>query len=201
MSGAQLTTHDTELVGVERGRRLEGVLGELVFHLARLQPPLMSVLSRKKCDGEFCASTTVLPRMSATDLHGAATDDAVAAIRPVDLLVDARHRARVLAQLLDEQRHHVQRRPADVHLARRVGVAHRDGIVDQHQLELERLAAGRLPHLARLEAVVRVDHRRPAGPHVERHAHGVVGRAACTPTCLSRRAAWCPGRSCTPSPS
>ncbi len=162
------------LVGVERRGRLERVLRELVLHVAGCRPPLMSVLSRKKCDGEFCASTTVLPRRSVTDLTFCATHDAVAAVRPVDLLVDARHRARVLSQLLDEQRYHVERRPPDVHLARRVGVAHGDRVVDQHELELERLAARRLPDLAGLEAVVGVDHRRPSRPHVERHAHGVV---------------------------
>ena len=84
-----------------------------------------------------------------------ADHDAVAAVRPVDLLVDARHDAAVarLARFVDkafhEQRHHVERGPADVHVAGRVGVAHRDRIVDQHELDLELLAVGRLPNLAR----------------------------------------------------
>jgi hypothetical protein len=63
---------------------------------------------------------------------------------------------------------------SSVDLARRVRITHGDRVVDEDELELERLAARRLPHLAGLEAVVGVDDRRPAGPHVERHADGVV---------------------------
>jgi len=49
-----------------------------------------------------------------------------------------------------------------VQVAGRVGVAHRNRIVNQHELELEVLPPD-LPDLARLEAVVRVDDRAPAG--------------------------------------
>ena len=88
-----------------------------------------------------------------------------------------------------EQRHHVERGPADVHVAGGVGVAHRDGVVDQHQLDLELLAVGRLPDLAGLEAVVGEDDRRPAGPDVEGEADRVVLAAACRPRCPSPPAA------------
>ena len=106
--------------------------------------------------------------------------DAVAAVRPVDLLVDTRHDAAIarLAGFVDkafhEQRHHVERGPADVHVAGRVGVAHGDRIVDQHQLDFEFFALGRLPNLAGLEAVVGQNDRPPAGPHVQCELHGVV---------------------------
>ncbi len=56
----------------------------------------------------------------------------------------------------------------------RVGVAHRDGIIDQHQLDFEFLALGRLPNFAGLEAFVGQDDRPPAGPHVEREPDRVV---------------------------
>ena len=107
-------------------------------------------------------------------LDGVAAHDTVAAVRPVNLLVDTRHGARVLAQLLHKQRHHVERRPPDVHFARCIRVAHGDRIVDEHEFELERLATGRGPHLAGLEAVVGDDDWCPSRPHVERHTHGVV---------------------------
>ena len=77
-------------------------------------------------------------------------------------------------EALEEQRHHVERRPADVDLAGGIGVAHLDRVVDQHQLDLELLAVGRLPFLAGLEAVVGQDDRRPAGPDVEGEPDGVV---------------------------
>ena len=59
-------------------------------------------------------------------------------------------------------------------LAGGVGLDHRGRIVDQHQFDAEFLAVGRLPDLARLEAVVGQDDRSPAGPDVQGKPHGVV---------------------------
>ena len=77
--------------------------------------------------------------------------------------------------------------PADVEVAGGVGVAHRDGIVDQHQLDLEVLAAGRLPDLAGLEAVVGVDDRAPAGPDVDREPDGAIRHRLVAGNALNRR--------------
>ena len=107
-------------------------------------------------------------------LDAVAHDDAVAAVRPVDLLIDTRHDAGVFAKPLEEQRQHVERRPADMEVARGIRVAHGDRIVDQDQFDLEILPARRLPDSARLEAVVRVDDRTPSRPDVDRESHRAV---------------------------
>ena len=49
-----------------------------------------------------------------------------------------------------------------------------DRVVDQDQIDLEWLAIGPFPFLARLEAVVGQHDGRPAGPDVEREPDGVV---------------------------
>ena len=116
-------------------------------------------------------------------LDGIAHHDAVAAVGPIHLLIDARHDARILAQGFHEQRHHVERAPADVDVAGRVGVAHRDGIVNQSQLDLEVLPAWSLPNLAGFEAVVGENDGSPAGPHVDGEAHRAVLQAACSWKC------------------
>ena len=108
-------------------------------------------------------------------LDGFAHHDSVAAVRPVDLLVDAWHHPRVFAQAFEEERHHVERGPADVQRAGGVGVAHGHRVVNQDELELEVFTARSLPHLAGLEAVVRVDDRPPPGPDVDREPHGAIG--------------------------
>ena len=162
------------LVGVERGGRLEGVLRELELDFRRLHAGVDQRVQHEEVRRRVLRQHDRLAAQVGHRLDRVADDDAVAAVRPVDLLVDARHDARVLAQPFEEERQHVERGPADVEVAGGVGVAHRDRIVDQHQLDLEVLAAGRLPDLARLEAVVGVDDRRPAGPDVDREAHGAI---------------------------
>src|SRR4030095_13730709 len=67
MSGAQLTTHDTDLSALNAAAAWKASCVNLYCTSLGWSPPLISVLSRKKCDGEFCASTTVLPRISLTD--------------------------------------------------------------------------------------------------------------------------------------
>jgi hypothetical protein len=74
-----------------------------------------------------------------------------------------------------------------VEIAGGVGVAHGDRIVDQHELELEILAARSLPHLTRLEAVVGVDDRAPARPDVDREAHGAIRHRLVARDPLDRR--------------
>ena len=162
------------LVGIERGRRLKGVLRELELDFRRLHARVDERVEHEEVRRRVLREHDRLPAQIGHRLDRVAHDDAVAAVGPVDLLVDARHHARVLAKPFEEERQHVERRPADVQVARGVGVAHRDGIVDQHELELEVLAAWRLPELARLEAVVRVDDRPPARPDVDREAHGAI---------------------------
>ena len=174
MSGAQLTTPASRLSALKAAAAWKASCVNLNSTSAGCTPPLMRAFSTKKCDGEFWARTTVFPRKSAIGLDRLAHDDAVAAVRPVDLLVDARHDAGVLAQALEEERHHVERRPADVEVAGRERVAHRHRIVDQDQFDLEVLAAGRLPHLSGLEAVVGVDDRAPPGPDVDGEPHRPV---------------------------
>ncbi len=134
------------------------------------------MFSAKYCEGEFWASTSFLPRRSATVLMFSRTTMPSPPLDQSTLLVDARHDAAVarFGESVDEQRHHVQRAPADVDLAGGVGVAHRHRVVDQHQFDAEVLAVGRLPDLAGLEAVVGQDDRPPAGPHVQGEPHRVV---------------------------
>ena len=149
MSGAQLTTPASRLVGVEGGGGLEGVLRELELDFRRLHAAVDQRVQHEEVRRRVLREDDRLPAQVGHRLDRLAHDDAVAAVRPVDLLVDARHDAGVLAQPLEEERHHVERRPADVEVAGRERVAHRDRIVDQDQLDLEVLAARRLPRLSR----------------------------------------------------
>ena len=198
MSGAQVTTPARRLVGVERGGGLEGVLRELELDFRRLHAGGDQHVQHEELRRRVLREHDRLAAQVGHRLDRVADDDAVAAVGPVDLLVDARHDARVLAQPLDEQRHHVERGPADVDVAGGVGVAHRDRVVDQHQLDLEVLAAGRLPDLARLEAVVGEDDRAPAGPDVEREADGVVRHRLVAGDALDRGQPRRRRRSCIP---
>ncbi len=174
MSGDQLTTPARVFSRVERRRRLEGVLGELELDLGGLHAGVDQRVEDEELRRRVLRQHDRLAAQVGHRLDVVAHDDAVAAVRPVDLLVDARHHARVLAQPFEEERDHVESAPADVQVAGGVGVAHGDRIVDQHELDLEVLAAGRLPDLARLEAVVGEDDRAPAGPDVDAEAHRAV---------------------------
>ena len=140
MSGAQLTHAGQALVGVERRGGLERVLRELELHFRRLHAAVDQRVQQEEVRRRVLREHDRLAAQVGHRLDRVADDDAVAAVRPVDLLVDARHDARVLAQPFEEQRHHVERRPADVDVAGGVRVAHRDRVVDQHELDLEVLA-------------------------------------------------------------
>src|SRR5438105_4357933 len=59
-------------------------------------------------------------------------------------------------------------------IAKAIGIAHLDRIVDDDQLDLEFLAVGGLPDLTRLGAVIGQDNRRPAGPNVDRETNRFV---------------------------
>ena len=163
------------LVRIERGGRLERVLRELEVDFRRLHAGVDERVQHEEVRRRVLREHERLAAQIGHRLDRVADDDAVAAVRPVDLLVDARHHARILAQPLEKERHHVERRPPDVQVAGGVRVAHRDRIVDQHELHLEVLAGGRLPRLAGTEAVVRVDDRAPARPHVDREADRAIG--------------------------
>jgi len=83
--------------------------------------------------GRYLADDLLLAvlRLEVVDrLDAAAGDDAVAAVRPVDLLADSQRGARVLRQLRGEQRHHVEGAPQDMGLARGEGLAGLDRVVD-----------------------------------------------------------------------
>src|SRR5687767_3268969 len=80
-----------------------------------------------------------------------------------------------LGRPLLKQRHHVERAPAEVYLTRGVGVLHGHRVIDQHDLDLEVLAVGRLPRFACLEALVGPDDRPPAGPDVDGELDLAVG--------------------------
>ena len=168
------------LVGGEGGGRLEGRVRVDHVHFRRLHAAGHQHVQGEVLRGRVLRQHELLVAQVGHGLDVLADHDAVAAVRPVDLLVDAGHDAAVLRlagpvdHAVDEQRHHVERAPADVDLAGGVGRDHRGRVVDQHQLDAELLAVGRLPDLARLEAVVGQDDRPPAGPDVQGEPHGVV---------------------------
>ena len=168
------------LLGVERGRGLEGILGEDHLHFRGLNAGGDQHVQREVMRGRVLGQHQLLAAEVGHRLDVLADHDAVAAVGEVDLLVDPGHDPAFLGnalridEALEEKRHHVERCPADVNLARRVGVTHLDGVVDQHEIHLERFAVGRLPFLAGLEALVGQHDRRPARPDVEREADRVV---------------------------
>jgi hypothetical protein len=161
-------------IGVERGCRLECVLGELELHFCRLDPGVDERVQHEEMRRRILRQHDRLSAQVGHRLDRLADHDAITAVRPIDLLKDARHHPRVAAQPFEEQREHVEGGPADVKIAGRVRVAHRDGIVDEYQFELEVLATRRLPHLARLEAVIGVDDGTPTGPHVDGESNGAI---------------------------
>ena len=168
------------LLRIEGRCRLEGVVGVDHVDIPRLEATGDEHVESKELARGVLREDELLAGEIADGADPFADDDPVTAIGEVNLLVDAGHHPGVLGgpgavgEPLEEQRHHVERRPTDVDLAGGVGVAHRDGIVDEHQFDLERLPPRRLPHLPRLEALVGVDDRGPAGPDVEGEADGVV---------------------------
>ena len=174
MSGAQLTTPAMLLSALNAAAAWKASCVNLNSHFRRLHAGVDQRVQHEEVRRRVLRQHHRLAAQVRHRLDRLADDDAVAAVRPVDLLVDARHDARVLAQPFEEERQHVERGPADVQVAGGVRVAHRDRIVDEHELDLEVLAVGRLPRLARLEAVVGEDDRAPAGPDVDREADGAV---------------------------
>ena len=187
MSGAQLTHARDRLVGVERRGGLEGILRELEIHFGRLHSGIDQRIQREVVGRRILRQHQRLAAKIGDRLDVLANHDAVAAIGPIHLLIDPRHHARILPQALEKQRNHVERAPADVHVAGGVGVAHRDRIVDQRQFDFEILAAGSLPDFARLEAVIGEDDGRPSGPHVHREPHRAVGHGLVVGDALHRR--------------
>ena len=161
-------------VRVEGGRGLKRVLRELELDFRWLHAGVDQRVEDEEVRRRVLREHDRLAAQIRHRLDRVADDDAVAAVRPVHLLIDARHHARVLAQPLDEERHHVERGPADVQVAGGVRVAHRDRVVDEDELDLEVLAPRRLPRLSGLEPVVRVNDRAPARPHVDREPDGAV---------------------------
>ncbi len=114
--------------------------------------------------------------------------DPVAPVRPVDLLEDARCRARVLEQLGREQHHHVQGSPENVAFARSERIARHDRVVDQLEVDLEPILLEEDAVLVGPEAVVGGDDRQPADPHVDRELdHLVVGVPLVVADALDRR--------------
>ena len=168
------------LLGIEGRRRLEGVVGVDHVDVAGLETAGDEHVEGEELARRILREDEFLAGEIADGADPLADDDPVTAIGEVNLLVDAGHHPGVLGgpgavgEPLEEQRHHVERRPTDVDLAGGVRVAHRDGIVDEHQFDLERLPTWCLPHLPRLEALIGVDDRRPARPDVEGEADGVV---------------------------
>ena len=73
MSGAQLTTPARRLSALNAAAAWKASCVNLNSTSAGCTPALMSAFSTKKCDGEFCASTTVLPRRSAIVLIASRT--------------------------------------------------------------------------------------------------------------------------------
>ena len=73
MSGAQLTTPAMLLSALNAAAAWNASCVNLNFTSAGCTPALISAFSMKKCDGEFCASTTVFPRRSAIVLIASRT--------------------------------------------------------------------------------------------------------------------------------
>ena len=92
------------LLGVERGGRLEGVVGEDHLHFGRLHAAGDQHVQREVVRRRVLREHQLLAAQVGHGLDALADDDAVAAVGPVDLLIDARHDPAVarLAGLVDE---------------------------------------------------------------------------------------------------
>ena len=73
MSGAQLTTPASRLSALNAAAAWKASCVNLNSTSAGCTPALISAFSTKKCDGEFCARTMVLPRRSAIVLMASRT--------------------------------------------------------------------------------------------------------------------------------
>ena len=162
------------LVRVERRSRLKRILGELELDFRGLDAGVDQGVQDEEMRRRVLREHDRLAAQVRHRLDRVAHDNAVAAVRPVDLLIHTRHDARVLAQPFEEQGNHVERRPADVQIACGVGVSHGDGIINQHEFDLEVLAVRRLPELSRFESVVRENDWAPAGPDVDPEANRAI---------------------------
>ena len=146
MSGAHETQPAISFSRIECGRGLERVVREDHLDFRRLNSAGDQHVEREVVRRRVLRQHQLLAAQVGGGLDVLAHHDAVAAVGEVDLLVDARHDpafagvALRIDEALEEQRHHIERGPADRNLAGRIGVAHRDRIVDQHQLDLELLA-------------------------------------------------------------
>src|SRR6266496_3466141 len=128
MSGAQLTTPASRLSALNAAAAWKASCVNLNSTSAGWTPALISALSTKKWDGEFCASTIVFPRRSAIVLTVSRT---TIPSPPVDLLVHSRHDAGVLPESLEKERQHIEGGPADMQIPGGEGVAHGDRVVNQ----------------------------------------------------------------------
>ena len=94
MSGAHETQPAMSLVGVERGGRLERVVGEDHLHLGGLHAAGDQHVQEEVVRRRVLRQHDLLAAQVGHRLDRLADHDAVAAVRPVDLLKDARHGAR-----------------------------------------------------------------------------------------------------------
>ena len=115
-------------------RRCRRVSGPFEVHLSGVNAGVNQqrhdeVMARRVLRQHDLAALPVLHPKIVDVTQISARDDAVAAARPVNLLGDDRHGARVLHQLRREQRHHVERAPQDMAVAAGEQVAGLDRIV------------------------------------------------------------------------
>ena len=179
MSGDQETAAAMSFSASNAAAASKAVVG--VHHVTSegCTPPADQHVEHEILRGRILGQHHFLAAQVGDGLDVLADHDAVAAVGPVDLLVDAGHDAAVAGLPSVDMPSTNSGTMSSVAqpmctLPRGVGVAHRHGVVDQHQLDLELLAVGRLPVLAGLEAVVGQDDRPPAGPDVQGEPHRVV---------------------------
>ena len=96
----------------------------------------------------------------------AACHDPVAAARPVDLLADDRHRARVFDQFWREQGHHIERAPEDMAVTAGEQIARFDRVIDDRELQVEAVFLVKNAAFIRFQPVVGDNNRGPARPNV-----------------------------------
>ncbi len=180
MSGAQDTHAENSFLRIEGGRGLKGIFGEGHLHFGRLNAARDQHVEREVVRGRVLSQHHRFAAQVGGGLDVLAHHDAVAAVREIDLLVNARHDPAVdrvafgVDKALKKQRHHIERGPADVDLAGGVRVTHGNRVVDQHEIDLEFLSARSRPFLPRLEPVVRKHDRCPACPYVQSESDRVV---------------------------